>query len=452
MDTNDGFNGMPAQPYGMMPQVAQNNMAGPGYGMPDPSYGMMAPAWPMFDPEMFMKTMAGFQAANYQLAQLRNAQLGTAQADGPPKELCVAFKTYGFCPNTSCPYDHPGSLDNPLVGAPNELEASQTVQPVAQQQVKTKQTRRKRETRHIMVLHIPPEYYNETAVRDYFSKFGNILSIELHDEQRIAVVEYDINPSAYKALTSPDVIFGNRFVHVKWYNGNLPTPRNFGGQPNQAQAKSTASPPAQVGDEASPAPDTKATEKRTPLVSEETLKANLEMLARRGEEVKRDALERQKLEADKAAIARQRRKLEAEIRRMNAKIAGVSDGPEPDIKSESVSPDVEKTVTRENLVKRHAMLKAQLASLEAGNTPPAGHYIHSAGQYQAFRGPSVARLDNRPRSVSVRVVDSTPQNIEKVKFTITVSSHDLGIKDDNTNVCKEPTIPPGEHDCGPGPL
>ena len=63
-----------------------------------------------------------------------------------------------------------------------------------------------------MVDNIPPEYRTEEAIRNQFSKFGPLEHVELVDN--FALIKYSTVEEAKRCLSSPDVIFNNRFVKV----------------------------------------------------------------------------------------------------------------------------------------------------------------------------------------------------------------------------------------------
>lgn len=78
----------------------------------------------------------------------------------------------------------------------------------------------------VVVEHIPEEHFDETAVRGFFSTFGNISEVTMQPYKRLALVKFDDYGGARRAYDSPKVIFDNRFVKVYWYkpeNANTPT-------------------------------------------------------------------------------------------------------------------------------------------------------------------------------------------------------------------------------------
>ncbi|KAL8742833.1 MAG: hypothetical protein Q9184_008187, partial [Pyrenodesmia sp. 2 TL-2023] len=77
----------------------------------------------------------------------------------------------------------------------------------------------------IVVENIPEEKFEEQSVRDFFSAFGNIISIDMRPYKHLVIVRYADFWSAKSAYDSPKVIFDNRFVKVYWYKPDtLPMP------------------------------------------------------------------------------------------------------------------------------------------------------------------------------------------------------------------------------------
>lgn len=95
----------------------------------------------------------------------------------------------------------------------------------------------------MVVENIPEENFDEQAVREFFSTFGNIQEVQMQAYKRLALVKYDTWASAKKAYESPKVIFDNRFVKVYWYrpeSAQSPRPGANGaakaGSPTSAQS------------------------------------------------------------------------------------------------------------------------------------------------------------------------------------------------------------------------
>jgi len=79
----------------------------------------------------------------------------------------------------------------------------------------------------IVVEQIPEEHFSEQAVRAFFEEFGTIDEVTMQAYKRLALVKFSDYGAARRAYDSPKVIFDNRFVKVYWYKPDtVPTPRN----------------------------------------------------------------------------------------------------------------------------------------------------------------------------------------------------------------------------------
>ncbi|KAJ9081160.1 hypothetical protein DSO57_1017707 [Entomophthora muscae] len=63
---------------------------------------------------------------------------------------------------------------------------------------------------------IPSDKYSQGAIKEYFERFGEVASVTVDRHQPKAEVEFKTEESAQKANTSPEPIFGNRFVKLYW--------------------------------------------------------------------------------------------------------------------------------------------------------------------------------------------------------------------------------------------
>ncbi|KAF5112024.1 hypothetical protein DV454_004465 [Geotrichum candidum] len=68
----------------------------------------------------------------------------------------------------------------------------------------------------LVVEKLPDDKFNETSLREYFSQFGNVVSIKLDNDNHLAELEYSTHNEARNAWSSPAPIFDNRFVKVYW--------------------------------------------------------------------------------------------------------------------------------------------------------------------------------------------------------------------------------------------
>ncbi|PHH90533.1 hypothetical protein CDD83_3375 [Cordyceps sp. RAO-2017] len=69
----------------------------------------------------------------------------------------------------------------------------------------------------IVVENIPEENFSDDQVREFFSQFGNVVSVSMQPYKHLAIVKFDKWAAANDAYRSPTVIFNNRFVKVFWY-------------------------------------------------------------------------------------------------------------------------------------------------------------------------------------------------------------------------------------------
>src|SRR5690606_27383941 len=72
----------------------------------------------------------------------------------------------------------------------------------------------------IVIESIPEDKLNETDLREYFSKFGEIKKVTTQSYRRLAIIEFETHDSARVAHASPEPIFNNRFIKVFWYKSS----------------------------------------------------------------------------------------------------------------------------------------------------------------------------------------------------------------------------------------
>jgi hypothetical protein len=66
----------------------------------------------------------------------------------------------------------------------------------------------------LVVENIPPEFCNLDKVNEFFKKFGTITNIQVERQFWRATVQYATPYEAKAAHSSPDPVFGNRFVKI----------------------------------------------------------------------------------------------------------------------------------------------------------------------------------------------------------------------------------------------
>ncbi|KAK6002180.1 hypothetical protein QM012_001818 [Aureobasidium pullulans] len=260
----------------------------------------------------------------------------------------------------------------------------------------------------VVVEQIPQENFNEQSVRDFFSEFGTIESVELQDYKRLAIIKFEDYDSAKKAYDSPKVIFDNRFVKVYWYK-----PERMQRERHQnGFGKSDGDVDMQEEEKIDPVEFAKKQEEAQRAHEEKTRK------------IKEAEAQRQELEQKMKAQAEERNKL---LAKLAAKERGKSGT--PDQAAASGQNGTTNGADGNGTPSQTDALKAKLAELEReaesmginpnedqpwqgfaprgrggyrgrGGFQPRGAWRGGRGGF-APRGGAVRRLDNRPRTVAV---------------------------------------------------
>ncbi|KAF8544958.1 hypothetical protein BDD12DRAFT_377500 [Trichophaea hybrida] len=68
----------------------------------------------------------------------------------------------------------------------------------------------------LVVEQIPEDKLSESAIREFFSTFGTVESVEIHQHKNLAILGFTTWDMAKAAYDSPAPIFDNRFVKVFW--------------------------------------------------------------------------------------------------------------------------------------------------------------------------------------------------------------------------------------------
>ncbi|KAJ3306098.1 hypothetical protein HDV03_000332 [Kappamyces sp. JEL0829] len=68
----------------------------------------------------------------------------------------------------------------------------------------------------LVVENIPEESCNDTQVREYFSRFGELVNVSVNFPSKSALLEFSTSQEAKACHSSPEAIFNNRFVKVYW--------------------------------------------------------------------------------------------------------------------------------------------------------------------------------------------------------------------------------------------
>ncbi|GAA5968230.1 hypothetical protein JCM21900_001133 [Sporobolomyces salmonicolor] len=184
---------------------------------------------------------------------------GPMKGDG---QLCRDYHVRGFCARgEACPYLHDAFATRPLPGFPpllpqyplfpppqlpntplytiesHPVPREPSFQPPAKPTPAAARgdgpsapTPRRREvaarsqkvpTRTLAMENIPPQAANEQSIRGFFAKFGAVEALEVDSRARRAKLTFGTVAEAERALSSPEAVFGNRFVRL--YRAQEPT-------------------------------------------------------------------------------------------------------------------------------------------------------------------------------------------------------------------------------------
>lgn len=198
------------------------------------------PGFPAFDPANPMATFALMQSMMSQVGQQPNTQ----PSNRGFKMRCPDYDQAGFCTlGNNCLLEH---SDTQLHAPPSDAfkPKSTTFQNTyGQETIQGQQKSRESSQRHsypfnhqmsntgfgnegpaedpniksIVVEQIPDAFFNELTIRKFFSQFGQIQKIDMRPAQQLAVIAFQTKAGAYKAWSSPQPVFNNRFVKVYWY-------------------------------------------------------------------------------------------------------------------------------------------------------------------------------------------------------------------------------------------
>lgn len=304
----------------------------------------------------------------------------------------------------------------------------------------------------IVVEQIPEDKFDEQAVRDYFSEFGNIVDVNMQAYKRLAVVKYDDYWAARRAYESPKVIFDNRFVKVYWYKPDaVPKPPENGTSAGPEGNVATNQAEKQDEEMIDPA-EFERKQAEAQKAHEEKLKKLAEAESQREElerKLKKQAEERKKLLEQLAA------KQGARATAASASPAVAAASPV----SAKLEPPTNGTAEPAPKPSQTEALKAKLAELEAeaqamgidpeepyagypsrgrgragyrgragfvprgrGFDPYRGSYRGRGSYAGGPRGGAVKRLDNRPKRVAVADVEVGSERDEALRQYLFVSS------------------------------
>lgn len=99
----------------------------------------------------------------------------------------------------------------------------------------------------LRVSNVDPKYVNMTKLSLHFSKFGNVVNVQMRPSFKCAYVQYASEEEAKKAFHSPIPVCNNRFIEVKWAKYDAKDPHGAPSVAEQTAAESST----KDGDESS---------------------------------------------------------------------------------------------------------------------------------------------------------------------------------------------------------
>lgn len=301
----------------------------------------------------------------------------------------------------------------------------------------------------LVVENIPEDKLTEAAIKEFFSTFGTIDNVEIHQHKHLAILTFSSWDMAKAAYDSPAPIFDNRFVKVFWHRPSDSTEAS----PTAAPARTYSTPQA--------AEEEKIDIEEIKRKQEELQKAHEEKMAKKkaneeaGKELKKRQEELMRLQAE------EKRKLVEKLAKKQgsaAATAASSSTPTPGTASPSTTGTISANQAKPD--DGTMALKAQLEALQAearalgidqnatedsfdldgfhgmgyrgrgrgrGRFPTRGYVPTYRGGYGTYRGrgtyaprggaPPIQsmRLDNRTKRVAVTVPDSKRDMEEEIK-------------------------------------
>ncbi|KAL3658453.1 hypothetical protein V7S43_016586 [Phytophthora oleae] len=251
------------------------------------------------------------------------------------------------------------------------------------------------------VRHVDPKYVNMTMLSLHFSKFGNVVNVQMRPSAKCAFVQYATEEEAKKAFHSPLPVCNNRFISVKWAKHDAQSPEEAAadqleGASKEENGEDGAGEDAEKNAEGTEGESADALPENN-MTAEELRAAALEK-GRKVLEQKREllekqrALKKQKEELIKRQLAQQKELLE----RMSANSSQFSIAEKRDLlnKITALSAELKALTPRHSAVSPSAAtqageggenlngLKAELSALEA----EAGSRGGRGGRWSAGRG------------------------------------------------------------------
>lgn len=249
----------------------------------------------------------------------------------------------------------------------------------------------------LRVSNVDPKYVNMTKLSLHFSKFGNVVNVQMRPTFKCAFVQYATEEEAKKAFHSPIPVCNNRFIEVKWARYDAKDPQGAPtvaeqsaeskeGEDNTVSSDAKTPTGASADSTATPGEPTEPVKELTP---EELRTAALEK-GRKVLEEKRELLEKQrqlkkqKEELIKRQLAQQKEMLE----RMSRNSGQFSAADKRDLlnKITALSEELKSLASTQRTGDKITGLKAELSALEAEASAGPGRGVPGYRGGRGFRG------------------------------------------------------------------
>lgn len=427
------------RPMKQMRRGGRGGQRGGSHMAPTPT---ALPGMPPFDPNNPLAALLAMQAMMPQMPGMPQmpfpqspGAFGNAAQQPRSGQRCHDYDTKGFCAlGASCPHEH--GNDPVVIPQQQADEYDPTNASISQgrsfgdrgrgrgrgrgdrgafrggrggrAEFSSAGPNHDRSITQVVVEQIPEENFNEQSVRDFFSEFGTIESVELQTYKRLAIIKFEDYDSAKRAYDSPKVIFDNRFVKVYWYKPDrLPRERHQNGF---GKGDGNGDVEMQEEEKIDPVEFAKRQEEAQRAHEEKTRK------------MKEAEAQRQELEQKMKAQAEERSKLLAKLAAKERAKSGTPD------QAAGTQNGAANGTGESGTTSQTDALKAKLAELEReaesmginpneeqwqgfaprgrggyrgrGAYMPRGAWRGGRGGFVA-RGGAVKRLDNRPRTLAV---------------------------------------------------
>ena len=285
----------------------------------------------------------------------------------------------------------------------------------------------------IVVEQIPQEKFNEADIREFFSQFGKIADITLHNYnyRNVALVKYETHGEAKAAWSSPKVIFENRFVKVYWQKSKEKTEKD--GENKESDNKASAFDREEFEkqqQEAQKVHEEKARKRKDTEAAKQVLDQQREELQKRQQEEKTKLLQKLGMQVDgpdsemngsgKNGRADEGNASE-QTKQLRAQLAALEEEAK-DLGLDTANADA--ALSHPGRGRGRGIFRGRgrgYASRGRGFDPFYRGGYRGRGAVPRGRGGSVLRLDNRPKRVAVSGVLLNSEQDEALRQYLTVS-------------------------------